>query len=110
MSSHNAPASSTALGATAVLIKSGFQSLGGYHLLNTTTAAAYVQVFDAAAAADVTVGTTTPTFVLGLPASGGAANSFAKPIKFTLGIVVASTTTATGASAATVCAAFFVGD
>jgi hypothetical protein len=92
--------SHTNLVATAVLVLTGPHSLTGYHLFNTTSAIAYVQVFDAAAAADVTVGATTPTFVLGLPASGGATRALAKPLKFTLGIVVAATTAATGSTGA----------
>ncbi len=95
------PYSGTALTGTALLVKTGNCSLCGYHLFNTTSAAAYVQFFDAAAAANVTVGTTTPTFVLGLPASSGATRTVGKDgLKFTLGMVIASTTAATGATGA----------
>jgi len=97
----SAPYSNTALGATAALVHTKEVKLMGYHLFNTTAAAAYVQFFDAAAANDVVVGTTTPTFVIGLPASGGATRALARGIQFTRGIVVASTTAATGDSAAT---------
>ena len=104
------PYSNTALGATAALVKAGRCSLGGYHLFNTTAAVAYVQFFNAAAAADVTVGTTTPTFVLGLPASGGATRSLYRPSRFPLGMVIASTTTATGSTGATTVVQLDVGD
>jgi len=99
--------SNTALGATAALVKAGSVELDWYHIFNTTTAECYVQFFDAAATTAVTVGTTTPTFVLGIPAEtasglgNGACCALSKPVKFTTGIVVASTTTATGDSAAT---------
>lgn len=68
-------------------------------IINTTAAVAYVQIFDKAAVADVTLGTTTPDMVLGL--SANQATYFADmDIVFTNGIVLFSTTTATGSTAA----------
>ena len=58
-------------------------------------AAAYMQFFDALTA-DVTVGTTVPTFVLGLPAAGGIDSNYVLPKRFRTGMVVAVTATATG--------------
>jgi len=67
------------------------------------TGAGYLQFFDAQAA-DVTVGTTTPTFVLYIAAGGDKAQhfEFSKPIKFSTGLTIAATTTRTGNSTATV--------
>ena len=56
---------------TKAAVKASAGQLYGYHILNTTAAIAYVQCFNVASAS-VTVGTTTPDFVLGLPANGGA--------------------------------------
>jgi hypothetical protein len=98
------PFSNTALtGTNATLVQAGKCSLAGYHIFNTTAAAAYVQFFDAAAAADVTLNSTVPLFALGIPASEGACRALAKPIQFTKGMVVASTTTPTGATGAATC-------
>lgn len=70
-----------------------------FTVFNTTAAAAYLQVFDLASAS-VTLGTTTPRFALGIPASGSIFVEFEKPMLFTVGFVVAGTTTATGATGA----------
>jgi hypothetical protein len=85
---------------TAVLVKAGAVALSGYHVFNTVAAATYLMFYDAAAAADVTLGTTVPKFCLGLPTSGGATRSLAKPIQFTLGIVIGSLDATTGHGAA----------
>lgn len=65
--------------------------------LNATAAEAYLQVFDADAN-DVTVGTTTPTFVLGSGAEGNPHSHFNPPIRFTSGLTIASTTARTGST------------
>jgi len=62
---------------------------------NVNTSAAYVQLFDAAAS-DVTVGTTTPNYVVPVPASGGVLDDYVPPMKFSTAISYACTTTATG--------------
>jgi hypothetical protein len=88
---------------TVVLVKAGQCKITGYHLLNNTAAVAFLQVFDAAAAADVTLGTTVAVLSLGLPASGGAVSALGEMgYQFTKGIVVAGTTTATGSSTASI--------
>lgn len=90
------------LGATAVLLVGHAATLVDFHGINTTGSAAYVQMFNAATAAGVTVGTTIPDRVLTLAASGSATDSIGGDgIDFSLGIVVASTTTATGSTGAT---------
>ena len=66
-------------------------------LLNATAAEAYLQVFDADADS-VTVGSTAPTFVLGVDQTRDQHFVFPKPIKFTTGFTVASTTTRAGSS------------
>lgn len=92
----------TALAATATLVFTGRCGLCWYHLFNTTTAEAYVMFYDAAAAADVTVGTTVPTLCLAIHAESGAglgatvASSIPFPIRFNKGLVVASVTAITG--------------
>lgn len=68
-------------------------------LLNLTAAIAYLQIIDADAA-DVTIGTTTPTFVIAVPASGSLHCSFPKPIRLTSGFTIASTTARGGATGA----------
>ena len=96
---------SNSLGATATLIQKGPVCVTAVKAINTTGADAYIQLFDAAAAADVTVGTTVPDWVVlsdfgagltslgdGLPTDG---------LLFKLGVVAASCTTPTGNSAAT---------
>lgn len=60
---------------TAVQVSAVPVDIGAYQILNTTAAIAYIQVFYRLAA-DVTLGTTTPNFVIPLPALGGATLNF----------------------------------
>jgi len=83
--------------------------LYGWSVINTTLAVAYVQVFDADAVTDVTLGSTQPRFVIPLAASGVVNVALAKPIVFANGIVVFSTTTPTGSTGAAVNAAWYHG-
>ena len=87
---------------TATLIVGHRCVLTAVRALNTTAAAAYTQLFDAALAADVTLGTTLPDWAVrsdasdpslgdGLPESG---------LVFVNGIVAASTTTLLGSTGA----------
>lgn len=66
-----------------------------------TGAVSYLQFFDALTA-NVTVGTTTPTFVLALPAAGGINSNYVLPKRFRNGVVIACTSapTTNGAPAA----------
>lgn len=63
---------------------------------------AYIQLFDAAATSEVTVGTTVPDWIGKLDFGNGEVSDISTLPKdglvFTRGIVVASTTTATGSS------------
>jgi hypothetical protein len=69
------------------------------NMVNQSGADAYLQVFDAATVGAVTLGTTTPDFVLGLSDTLERDATFPKPIHMVNGIVVASTTTRGGDTA-----------
>lgn len=85
---------------TATAVKASAGQIYGYHILNTTAAIAYVQVFNVAQGS-VTVGTTAPTYVLGIPASGGAVFSNDLGIAHGTAITIACTTTRSGSTGAT---------
>jgi hypothetical protein len=73
--------------------------LYGLHLDNPNTSKVYVQFFDALSA-NVTLGSTTPTFVIVLPASSTLDDpTLTIPINFSTGLTFAVTTTATGSTA-----------
>jgi len=96
--------SQTSLTSTAT-VSSAAGKFGGYMFINLNSAPAYIQVFDTTGA--VTLGTTTPTFVIPLPANGTPANGLGANLEITVGIgitngiKVAATTTATGATTVT---------
>ena len=92
---------------TALLVKAGKIEVDIVHAVNTAAAASYLQLFDAAAAADVTVGTTLPRVVL-KSAANDPAELLLDGCVFQLGLVVASTTAALGATGATQHARFGV--
>ena len=69
------------------------------HVLNETGADAYLQLFNALLA-DVTIGTTAPTLVVGVSPNDVQSITFRKPIRFNIGLVVGSTTERAGSSAA----------
>lgn len=76
--------------------------LGYVYCYNGTGAVAYLQIFDAATAGAVMVGTTAPKLSLGIPtAQASGLGPALIGVTFALGIQVASTTTATGSSTAT---------
>lgn len=94
---------SNSLGSTPVLVVRGRCTLVAIRAINTTVAAAYVQLFDAGGASSVVAGTTVPDWVIrsdpsdpslgdGLPEDG---------LVFTNGVVAVSTTTVTGSTGAT---------
>ena len=67
---------------------------------NTTAASLYLQVFDAQSA-NVTLGTTTPTFVISMAALAAVGRrdvAFDPPILFTAGFTIGSTTARAGAT------------
>lgn len=89
------------LSASPVEVFSGRGNLYGFLVENNTTSDVYLQVFDAAASGDVTVGTTPPAFTLRIPGS----SAFGKDADDTSykfmskGCIVAVTTTRTGSVA-----------
>lgn len=88
---------------TAQLLRSGPTIVTAVEAFNTTAAAAYIQMFDAAAIADVTLGTTLPLWVVKSPASDVSNPDNPLPqrgVVFQKGVVVASTTTPTGLATA----------
>lgn len=60
----------TAAATTPVLIKASAAQIYGWHFANNATSARYVRFFNVATSP--TMGTTSPTFVIPLPAGGGA--------------------------------------
>lgn len=87
---------------TAVLVSGSRCVMAAVKAINTTAAAAYLQLFDAAAVADVTVGTTVPRWVVKSAANDPSTDPDlpAGGLKFMNGIVIASTTTALGSTGA----------
>jgi hypothetical protein len=73
---------------------------------NPNNVVSYIQVFDTTGA--VTLGTTTPTFVIPLPAGAAANVEFTIGISLTNGIKIAATTAATGATTAATALTGFV--
>ncbi len=90
--------SNLAVTATKVAPLIGSFLVFNFTCFNPDTNIAYVQFFDALTAG-VTVGSTTPYFVLPLPAAGGIDSQLVLPKAFHTGIVFAATTTSTGSSA-----------
>lgn len=96
--------SQTSLTTTAT-VSSAAGKFGGFMFSNVNSTPAYIQVFDTTGA--VTLGTTTPTFVIPIPANATAANGAAAVHEFSVGIAiangikVAATTTATGSTTVT---------
>ena len=73
------------------------------HAINTAGAASYLQLFDAATAGAVTVGTTVPDVVIKMASSDPVTEPMpGDGVEFHNGIVAAATTTATGNTGATV--------
>lgn len=89
---------------TAVLVLGQSTRLTNLEVQNINTVDVYIQFFDAKAAADVTVGSTTPKQSYIVPASDGTNHTATakdwgdRGLLFMHGIVIAITTTATGAS------------
>ncbi len=92
--------SQTALTNTKVAVKASAGSFGGYMLYNPNAAVTYIQVFDVASAS-VTLGATTPTYVIPLPPAAAANVEFSLGISHAAAITLTATTTATGSTAPT---------
>jgi len=103
MPSYASAVERNSLGATAQLVRSGKCVLNSVRSTNTTGAVAFVQIFDAAAAGDITVGSTIPRWVIEAEASGISAGDGLPEdgLLFENGIVAASTTTNLGNTGAT---------
>ncbi len=82
-----------------ILVGAGVYGITSFFIFNNDTAAGFVQFFDAAAVADVTLGSTTPDFVVGIAAGVWAQGQMSFPLMFTKGVVVGFATTATGSGA-----------
>lgn len=91
----------TNLKATAALVHAGDCKFGGYFIYNSNDAEIYLQVYAAASAGAVTVGTTAPIARYAIPATAGANLELDRGLYAVSGIVIAATTTATGSSAPT---------
>jgi hypothetical protein len=74
-------------------------SFGGYYIYNPNATVAYVQVFDAATATTITLGTTVPDMIFAIPATSAANIELTNGVNMTNGIKLACTTTATGLTA-----------
>ena len=84
-----------AMVATPVLIGTGKQNLVGWNLINPISTAAYLKLYNAAAAGDVTVGVTAPQKTLLIPPGPGLfflSNEDKFQETFNLGLVAAVTT------------------
>lgn len=87
---------------TAVLVEAGPVNVYSYDVYNANSAVAYIQLFNAAAAGDVTVGTTAPDAVISVKATDRAALAAAVALYgFDKGLVIAATTTPDGNTAPT---------
>lgn len=95
---------SATLTSTAVLVTAQTSPsapfLVSYNISNPNSAIVYVQFFNAATSGAVTVGSTAPLFWVAVPATNGVIDTaLVTPIPFSLGIVIACTTTPTGSTA-----------
>lgn len=86
--------------APGILVKTGNTLMYGYELHNVAGADTFVQCFNAAALGDVTLGTTTPDYVIPVAANGIKGKSLSKPLIFTSGLCIFSTTTTAGSTGA----------
>lgn len=99
------PYRKTDLTNTATLVKTGSVRLITMEFQNINTVDVFLQLYDAAAAADVSVGTTTPKQSYCIPASDGTNRSLSvkdwgdRGLRFLAGLVIAATTTAAGGTA-----------
>lgn len=85
--------------ATAELARGRTTSVHTLEVQNPNAIDVYLQLFNAVAAANVTLGTTTPDQSYLIPGNGVSDKLFYTPLRFMLGLVYAVTTTATGSTA-----------
>ncbi len=93
------PQTALALSTTPAVVSANPVRVMSIYAYHGGTGNAYVQMFNAKAAADVTLGTTVPDAAFGMATLKNVALSLGDGILFSKGLVVASTTTATGSSA-----------
>lgn len=86
---------------TLTVIAAKPSNLSGYNFANPNTSIVYIQLFDAASASGITLGTTAPAVSIAVPAVGVTDSFPTSGVAFQLGIVAAATTTATGSTAPT---------
>ena len=92
------PVLENGLSTTVQTVVGSAAKLDSYYCFNPNSSVAYVQIFDISGT--VTLGTSTPKWSIGIPATGGA-NLSNLNLSFANAIKVAATTTATGSSAPT---------
>jgi hypothetical protein len=90
--------SQTGLTNTVVSIKASAGQFGGYMFNNPNAGVAYIQIFNVVSGS-VTLGTTTPTYVIPIPGAASANVEFTIGIAHGTAISAAVTTTATGSTA-----------
>jgi hypothetical protein len=83
------------IGATATSVKSSAGQVYGWYIFNSNSSTVYVQIFNVASGS-VTLGTTSPTMSLGIPAGAAANVEFVNGIAFGTAITVAVTTARAG--------------
>jgi hypothetical protein len=82
---------------TVQTVKGSAGTFGGYYVYNPNATVAYVQVFDVSGT--VTLGTTVPDMIFGIPATSAANLEIANGVNMTNAVKLACTTTATGSTA-----------
>ena len=86
---------------TAVLVKAAPGQLLGLDITNTSTAVAFIGMFDVATAGSVTLGTTIPKVSFGIAGSASRTVTVGDVwVQFNTGMVMAATTTPTGSTTA----------
>jgi hypothetical protein len=93
---------SAAAAAAKTLINGAACAFGGHlTIYNPNAVVSYIQVFDAATTAAVTVGTTVAVALIVIPATSAANVEVTNGVHMASGIVIAATTTATGSTGIT---------
>lgn len=82
----------------ATLVRAGLVAVGSIYLHNENAATRYVQLFNSATVAGVTLGTTEPVMNIPVTTDGTFRHTFERPAQFDLGLVVAATTATRGAT------------
>lgn len=94
------PYFNSALSNSLTTVKASTCEVYSVNVYNPNAAGVFVQMFDAAAG-NVTLGTTTPTHSFFVPAQASIDMNMLHPRVFSVALVIAATTTATGSGAPT---------